>query len=314
MQSSRDIVNAARELGIAVPAFNAPYLPMMEPIIRAIVETDAFAFVEVARVEWMKFEAKSTKAAIEEYRRWSRPEHVRLHLDHVPVIDEDGLEVDYQDIIEDAVALGYDSVMVDGSRLDLAGNIEATRQAVEIAHRAGVACEAELGAVLGHSNEVLPPYEELFRTGKGFTDLEEAREFVAATQCDWLSVAVGNIHGSVSMARRDEKKVEARLNLDHLEQLYEATGIPLVLHGGSGIPADCVREGIRRGIAKVNVGTDIRQAYESALRTSSDVTVAQEQVCERTIELITDYFGIAGTRTSLLATCDAAPPRASTSM
>ena len=87
MQSSRDIVNTARELGIAIPAFNAPYLPMMEPIVRAAVETDAFAFVEVARVEWMKFEARSTRAALEEYRRWSHPDHVRLHLDHVPMLE-----------------------------------------------------------------------------------------------------------------------------------------------------------------------------------------------------------------------------------
>ncbi len=299
MKSSCEIVRTARSLGVAIPAFNVPYLPMMEPIVRAIADADAFAFLEVARVEWMKFESRSTQAVMEEYKRCGRPEFVRLHLDHVPVIDEDNIEVDYLDIIRQAVQLGYDSVMVDGSRLDLKGNMEATRQAVEIAHQAGIPCEAELGAVLGHSNEALPPYEELFASGKGFTDVEEAREFVAATQCDWLSVAIGNIHGAVSKARRDEKKLEARLNLEHLERLYEATQIPLVLHGGSGIPDEYVHEGIRRGIAKVNVGTDIRQVYEQEMSASGDVAVAQEKVYERTKGLITDYFGLAGKRAAL---------------
>ena len=129
-------------------------------------------------------------------------------------------------IIREALALGYQSVMVDGSRLNLEDNIEATRQVVEIAHAAGVPVEAELGAVLGHEAGPLPPYEELFASGRGFTDVEEAKRFVQETGCDWLSVAIGNIHGAVSAARRDEKKVEARLNLDHLEQLASGDGHP----------------------------------------------------------------------------------------
>jgi fructose/tagatose bisphosphate aldolase len=272
----------------------------MEPVVRALVDQDCFGLIAVARPEWIKFEAKSLAAVAGEYARWGQPSHTRLHLDHVPVIDEDQLQVDYMGLLREAIDLGYQSVMVDGSRLDLVGNIAATRQAVELAHAAGVPCEAELGAVLGHEAGPLPPYEELYESGKGFTDVAEAARFVHETQCDWLSVAIGNIHGAISGAARDQKKLEARLNLDHLEQLHQATGIPLVLHGGSGIKQEYLLGAIKHGIAKVNIGTEIRQPYESTLRTTGSVSAAQDAVYERTTWVIRDYFGLAGTAKRLM--------------
>jgi fructose-bisphosphate aldolase class II len=296
MQSTADIVNNAYQAGVVVPAFNMPYLPMVEPVIQAVVDQDCFALIETARLEWIKFEAQSPAAVMEEFMKWHKPDYVRIHLDHVPVIDENNRRVDVLSIIREAIELGYQSVMVDGSRLDLKANIEATRQVVDLAHQAGIPCEAELGAVLGHEAGPLPPYEELFESGLGFTDVEEAERFVRETRCDWLSVAIGNIHGAVSGARKDKKKVEARLNLDHLERLREATGRPLVLHGGSGVKREYLLAAIKRGIAKVNIGTEIRQAYERALRESASVAAAQDAVYERTCWLIRDYFGLAGTR------------------
>ena len=283
-----------------VPSFNVPYLPMVEPIVRATRDQDAVAFVAVARLEWVKFASRSLSAVMQEYKRWQDPRHVRLHLDHVPVMDEDHQRVDVLAIIKEAIALGYQSVMVDGSRLALADNIRATRAVVELAHAADIACEAELGAVLGHEDGPLPPYEELFKSGKGFTRVKEARRFVRESGCDWLSVAIGNIHGAVSPAVRDNKKNEARLDLEHLGRLREATGIPLVLHGGSGVCPEDMRAGIKRGLAKVNVGTEIRQAYEVALKASGAVAVAQQAVYARTAELIRDYFGIQGLRAALM--------------
>jgi ketose-bisphosphate aldolase len=216
---------------------------------------------------------------------------VRLHLDHVPVIDERGERCDWQRMIADGLDLGFDSVMIDGSRLPFDENAEATRAVVDMAHVRGIAVEAELGAVLGHEAGLLPPYEELFASGRGFTDVSEARAFVERTGTDWLSVAVGNIHGAISGAAKDEAKVRARLNIDHLRRLHEATGVPLVLHGGSGIQPDCLRDGIRNGIAKINIGTDIRQAYERALRGPAGcIQSAQDAVAERIHELVTDDF------------------------
>jgi ketose-bisphosphate aldolase len=296
MHSTDDLMKSANRQGLVIPAFNVPYLPMIEPVIRAIVDQDCFALVEVARLEWIKFEAVSLAAAMEEFKKWDNPDHVRIHLDHVPVIDEDDLQVDYLSVIDEGIRLGYQSVMVDGSRLELEGNIEATRQVTELAHRASIPCEAELGAVLGHEAGPPPPYEELFASGRGFTDVDEAARFVQQTGCDWLSVAIGNIHGAVSGALRDKKKVEARLNLDHLEQLRAATGIPLVLHGGSGVRQEYLLAAIKRGITKVNVGTEIRQTYEPALAKSGSVAEARDAVYEKTCWLLRDYFGLAGTR------------------
>lgn len=297
--SSAEFVRRARAAGVAIPAFNIPYLPMMEPTIRAVVDCDSLAFVEVARPEWTKFEAGGPGPVKAEYDKYKNLDHVRLHLDHVPVIDEDLEEVDYLAIIDEALDLGYDSVMVDGSRLSLDDNIAATRAVVEKAHARGVPCEGELGAVMGHEDGPLPPYEELFASGQGFTDIEEARRFVQETRCDWLSVAFGSIHGAISLAARDEKKLQARLNLEHLARLYEATGVPLVLHGGSGIKKDNVLDSMKLGVAKINVGTETRQAYEVRLRETGSVAAAQEAVYERATWYLREGVELAGTASLL---------------
>lgn len=300
MKNTAEIIQSAWQQGLAVPSFNVPYLPMVAPVIRATRDQDAFALIAVARLEWIKFEARGLAPVRDEFQKWRDDRHVRLHLDHVPVIDEDHQRVDYAAVIREAIALGYQSVMVDGSRLDLDENIRATREIAELARAAGIPCEGELGAVLGHESGPLPPYEELFRSGKGFTRPEEARQFVRATGCAWLSVAIGNIHGAVSAAARDQKKAEAHLNLEHLETLKQATGIPLVLHGGSGVCQADVLAAMKHGIAKINVGTEIRQAYESVMKKTGQVTAAQEAVYVRTTELIRDYFGLSGARRRLV--------------
>jgi len=298
MIGSAEIIRRARQAGLVVPAFNIPYLPMVEPVVRAVADEDSFALVQVARLEWEKFGSGSLEAVAEEFRRHEDPDHVRLHLDHIPVIDEDHRQVDYLPLIRRAIAAGYQSVMVDGSRLALEENIRATGEVAELAHRAGIPCEAELGAVLGHEEGPLPPYEELFASGRGFTDPEEARRFVRESGCDWLSVAIGNIHGAVSKAQRDQKKVEARLALEHLSELARITGIPLVLHGGSGIRPEDLRKAFTRGIAKLNVGTELRQAYEGGLRRGG-AAEAREAVYQRTRELLRETYGLNGSRARL---------------
>ncbi len=302
--STADLVGNACQAGLAVPAFNVPYLPMVQPVVEALVDEDAFGLVETARLEWIKFEAKGPAEVAEEFARWQKPDYVRLHLDHLPVIDEDNLKVDYIPIIREAIELGYQSVMVDGSRLELAENIRATREVAELAHAVGIPCEAELGAVLGHEAGSPPPYEELFSSGRGFTDVEEARRFVADTNCDWLSVAVGNIHGAVSGALKDQKKVEARLNIDQVQKLRTATGIPLVMHGGSGVQRPYLLQAIKQGMTKVNIGTEIRQAYEQAVQKTGSVARAQEAVYDRTRWLLREYFGLSGTRAVVMGQAD----------
>jgi len=299
--SSADLVLAARRAALAVPAFNIPYLPMVAPVIRAVVDSDAIAFLEVARLEWTKFEARGPAEVMAEFRKHANTDHVRMHLDHVPVIDEDALRVDYLDVVRQALAVGYDSVMVDGSRLPLEENIAATRAVAELAHAAKVPCEGELGAVLGHEDGPMPPYDELFASGKGFTRLDEAERFAQESGCDWLSVAVGNIHGAISAAFKDRKKEEARIDLDHLARLAGVTGLPLVMHGGTGIKKEFLLAAVERGIAKINVGTEIRQPYETALKETGHVERAQEAVYARTMAYLQSYVELAGTRGRILA-------------
>lgn len=294
--STGTIIQRAREAGTAVPAFNIPYLPMMEPVVRAVRAEDSFALVTVARLEWEKFEARSLEAVAEAYFQFRDDRHIRLHLDHVPVIDEDNLTVDTAPLFERAIQAGYQSLMIDGSRLTLEENIRAVQPLVARGHAAGVPVEAELGAVLGHEDGPLPSYEELYASGRGFTDPGEARRFVEETGCDWLSVAIGNIHGAIAVGKRDLKKVEARLNLTHLKKINEMVGIPLVLHGGSGVRAENVREAMKVGISKINIGTEIRQAYEQALRESGDLEKAKEAVYQRTRWVIHDSLQVGGTR------------------
>lgn len=296
----QDVVRNAWRAGLAVPAFNVPYLPMIKPIVEAAVDEDAFVFLATARVEWHMFESRGPAAVMEEFRRWQRPEHVRLHLDHVPVVDEEGEEVDFLAIIQEGIELGYHSVMIDGSRLDLDANIETTRSVVKLAHRAGIPCEAELGMVFGHETGPQPAYEELFERRLGFTDPGEARRFVMETGCDWLSVAIGNIHGPVAKALRNRKKPRARLHLVHLARLQEAVDIPLVLHGGSGVDRALLQTAMKYGIAKVNIGTELRQAYEQALRSEGSVAAAQRAVYLHTRWIIRHRLGLSGTRRRVL--------------
>ncbi len=292
MLGTADLMRNAWTAGTVIPAFNIPYLPMMEPTVRALRDARCFGLIAVARLEWVKFEAGSPRDVLAEYDRVKDESFTRLHLDHVPVVDEDGFTVEYDAIIAQALNIGYGSVMVDGSRLPFDENIAATRRVVDMAHAARIPVEAELGAVLGHEAGPLPPYDKLFESGKGFTDPDEAQRFVAETAADWLSVAIGNIHGAISAAKKAEKKIAARLSIERLDAIREATNMPLVLHGGSGIRKEYLLDAFKHGIAKINIGTATRQAYEAALAESPDA--AQDAVYNAALALLRDELELEG--------------------
>ena len=292
MSDTNRIMATAKEKKVIIPAFNIPYLPMMAPTVQALVDTGAFGLIEVAYIEWLNFEVKSLEDVYTEYQTCKNAHCTRLHLDHIPVISEVGLGVDYVEIISRAIAVGYESVMVDGSKVSLAENIAATRKVVEIAHQADIAVEGELGSILRLGSGPLPPYQELFTSKQGFTDPEEAARFAQETDVDWLSVSIGNIHGSISSVAKKDKKLAAKLDIAHLAQINRVIGIPLVLHGGSGIPKIYIQQSIQNGIAKMNIGFVIREPYE-ALKAIS-IAKAQEAVYRTVIELI-DELELRGT-------------------
>jgi ketose-bisphosphate aldolase len=290
--TSSECMSNAQKAGTVIPAFNISYLPMMVPVVAALRDTESFGLIAVARPDWIKFEAGGPKEVYDEYERVKDERFMRLHMDHVAVIDEDNLRVDYTTVIREAIKLGYQSVMVDASRLPFDENVQATKEVVKIAHASGIPVEGELGAVLGHEDGPLPSYEELYSTGRGFTSPEDAHRFVRETGVDWLSVAIGNIHGAISGVAARNRKVQARLNIDHLKRIHESTGIPLVLHGGSGIERECVREAVQNGITKINVATAIRQPYQEARIRS--IETAQKLVYEATVQVLTEELRVQG--------------------
>jgi ketose-bisphosphate aldolase len=299
---SREIVQRAFQKGLVIPAFNIPHLPMLEGVAQAVADENSVAMIQVARLEWEKFESESLERVAQEYAKFQKPGHTLLHLDHVPVLDEDMQVVDYLAILSRAVAAGYGSLMVDASRLSLDGNIEATTAAAALAHAAGLPIEAELGAVMGHeTSQQAIPYEEIFRNKMGFTVVEEAQRFVRETGCDWLSVAVGSVHGAIAQGMLDKKKPDAKLDVEHIRALRLAVNVPLVLHGGSGIQQEYITKGIAAGIAKINVGTEIRQPYERAIAAGESVLAAQDAVYRRTRELIRDFLKVRNSADTLMA-------------
>ena len=148
-------------------------------------------------------------------------------------------------MIMQCLEFGYDSVMIDGSELPLEENIRRTAEVVSRAHALGIAVEAELGYV--------PKLGQQEVTTSGLTDPEEAAWFVEATGVDMLAVAIGTAHGFY--------KHEPRIDFDRLSTIRERVEIPLVLHGGSGLSAEIWQESIRRGIAKINFATEIKDTF-----------------------------------------------------
>ncbi len=164
-----------------------------------------------------------------------------LHLDHAQSID----------LVKQCIEEGFDSVMIDASEKPLPENIEITQKVVELATPHDIAVEAELGYVakLGQSTK-----------HKGFTEPDEASDFVRKTGVDLLAVAIGSAHGFY--------KEEPRLEIERLRKIRQLTPAALVLHGSSGIPAEQVRQAIAAGIQKINLATEIKNIFMKTLKNS----------------------------------------------
>jgi fructose/tagatose bisphosphate aldolase len=136
--TTREWVRRAWQAKRVIPAFNIPYLPMMKPVVQALADTRTAGLIMVARLEWVKFAAGGVQAIRDQYEAVADRRFSRLHLDHVPVIDEDDQVVDVAADIGEAIRAGHESVMVDGSRLPLDENIACTARIVRLAQAAGV--------------------------------------------------------------------------------------------------------------------------------------------------------------------------------
>ena len=150
-----------------------------------------------------------------------------------------------------ALAAGFTSIMFDGSSLPFDENLAKTKEIVELCHSKGVSVEAEVGSIGGEEDGVVG-------TGE-LADLEESRQ-IAATGVDFLAAGIGNIHGPYPENWKG-------LDFDVLRDIQRVTGgIPLVLHGGTGIPGDMIQEAISLGVSKINVNTELQLAFAAATR------------------------------------------------
>ena len=159
-----------------------------------------------------------------------------LHLDHARD----------PKVIRKAMELGFTSVMYDGSRLPLEQNIQNTKEITALARGKGISVEGELGGLNpedGTENDGTPSRPDLF------TDAGQARQYVDGTGVDALAVSVGNVHGLY--------RGIPHIDLDRVRRIRESVGIPLALHGGSGIPDGVLRDAIRRGVRKININTEL---------------------------------------------------------
>ncbi|WP_329530793.1 class II fructose-bisphosphate aldolase family protein [Streptomyces sp. NBC_01450] len=245
LAATGDLVTAAAEARTAVAAFNIITLEHVEAVIAGAESVAAPVVLQVSE-NAVKFRygrllplARAAAAAAE---RASVP--VALHLDHVQS----------DDLLRQASGAGFSSVMYDAARLPYEENLAATRAAADWAHAQGLWIEAELGAVGGKNGE--PPLDAHAPGAR--TDPAEARAFVADSGVDALAVAIGSSHAMTTRT--------AALDHDRLKRLTAALGVPLVLHGSSGVPDDELVAAVAGGIAKVNVGTALNIAMTGAVR------------------------------------------------
>lgn len=235
------IIGMAEAGGYCIPAFNVYNTETVMGVLQAAEELRAPVILQLyprlVKEEVGFFVAPAIVAAA---KRASVP--VCLHLDHGP----SELEVTR------ALAWGFSGVMIDGSAKPLDENIAITRRVVETCSYVDIGVEGEIGHVGSVNDEVMDE----------FTNPEEAALFVKETGVTCLAVLIGNAHGHY--------KKPPKLDIDRVKAIREACGIPLVLHGGSGIPDEEVKAAIAAGIRKMNIGTDVCCAFAEATKATLD--------------------------------------------
>jgi fructose-bisphosphate aldolase class II len=225
----KQLVDEAWEKGTCIPAFNVGSLEMVRGALRAAEELDTPVIIQIAERLLKYSPLELIGPGMVQAAKESRLP-VAVSLDHSSTYD----------VIKKALDLGFTSVMYDGSTLPFEENIAGTRKIVEFANEYGAVVEGELGLV-GGSEDGLSDHGILC------TNPDKAHEFCERTGIACLAVAIGNAHGDYPTA--------PVLAFDILEEINRKAGVPLVLHGGSGISDEDFRKAISLGIAKINIGT-----------------------------------------------------------
>lgn len=259
----KQVLSKANNKNYAVGAFNINNLEIMQAVVNAAVKLKSPVILQTTegaiKYAGIKYLKAMVKVAVDESKI-----PIVLHLDH-------GRDME---IIKQAIKLGYTGIMYDGSHLSFNKNIENTRKVVKLAHKRGISVEAELGTIGGA--------EEKIRARKIiYTDPDKAKEFVKKTGVNALAISIGTSHGAYKF------KGTPKLDINRLREIKQLLKIPLVLHGASTVPRQLVKiaekygaklgkpqgvpesqliSAIKNGIDKVNTDTDLRIAFDAAVR------------------------------------------------
>ncbi len=240
--SATAMLQAAEKGHYAIPAFNTNNLEWTKSILTAAEETQSPVIIECSAgaAKWMMgYKVVATQVAtMVETMNITVP--VALHLDHGT----------YEDCFK-AIEAGFTSIMYDGSHDDFETNLARTKELVALAHGKGISIEAEVGGIGGTEDGV---------TSNGELADPEQCKIIADTGIDFLACGIGNIHGLYP-------ENWAGLSFDRLSEIKALVGdLPLVLHGGTGIPQDQVAKAISMGVSKINVNTDLQVVFTKAVR------------------------------------------------
>jgi ketose-bisphosphate aldolase len=270
----------------ATGSFSPRYIAMIAPVLQAGQKTESPLIVQISQKELERYGITPFEFADEFYAQVEKlviTVPVVLHLDHTKELN----------VIKDAIAAGFTSVMIDASEKLFAENVKITKEVVEYAHAIGVSVEAELG-MIGTTDFIETDHDEEL-----YTDPVEAAEFVKQTGVDALAVSCGTAHG-VYMVR------EPKVDFERLMAIRELTPVHLVLHGGSGVPSEMVQKAFQLpngGVSKVNIATDLEISFLKAIGREERLSnkecnqlpaellkVGQDAVEETVTEKITQYL------------------------
>lgn len=254
------ILALAEAGGVAVPAFNCYNVESVMGVAQAARETGAPVifqlYTRMADSEFGVYVSAAIREAID-----LLPTPAVMHLDHGAGIGQ----------VLRALRLGCTGVMIDASTLPLERNIAETRRAVEFCGESGVPVEGELGHVGATADEKM----------SDFTDVDEAVRFAAETGVAAMAVMVGTAHGVYKSA--------PKLDIGRIRAIHGATGLPLVLHGGSGVPDDQVRKAVAAGVRKMNFATDLVNAFFNSVYAKNGEIRAMDVFMREPVESIKQY-------------------------
>ena len=241
--SMKEMLIKAKDGSYAVGQFNINNLEYTQAILQAAEAEKSPVILGVSEgaaryIGGFKTVVKMVEGLMEDY---SITVPVAIHLDHGSSFDK----------CKEAIDAGFTSVMIDASHHPFEENIETTKKVVEYAHAKGVSVEAELGTVGGQEDDVIAD-------GVIYADPQECKQLVDGTGIDCLAPALGSVHGPY--------KGEPKLGYKEMEEIANLTNMPLVLHGGTGIPLHDIQKAISFGTAKINVNTENQIASTKTVR------------------------------------------------